>query len=175
MGRTVGQQWYGGTEGSPWNSLQSPPGLRRWEGLWDSCCMVGGVPGTPFSPHQDSGDGKDCETAVVWWDSGDGKDCETAVVWWNCGESQGLHSVPAMTQGIERTWEDSVGLSTFVGLPSVPRTVYCYFPWTPFSPQDCLLLLSLDSLQSPGLCTVPGDLKDVQWRHENSDGKPGHD
>ena len=27
-----------------------------------------GVPGTPFSPHQDSGDGKDCETAVVWWD-----------------------------------------------------------------------------------------------------------
>ena len=37
-GRTVRQQWYGGTEGSP------------------------------FSPHQDSGEGKDCETAVVWWD-----------------------------------------------------------------------------------------------------------
>ena len=31
--------------------------------------MVGlrGVPGTPFSPCQDSGEGKDCETAVVWW------------------------------------------------------------------------------------------------------------
>ena len=69
-GRTVGQQWYGGTEGSPWDSLQSPPGLRVWEGLWDSSGMVGlrGVPGTPFSPRQDSGDGKDCGTAVVWWD-----------------------------------------------------------------------------------------------------------
>ena len=33
MGRTVGQQWYGGTEGSPWDSLQSLPGLRGWEGL----------------------------------------------------------------------------------------------------------------------------------------------
>ena len=41
MGRTVGQQWYGGSEGS----------------LWDS-----------FQPCQDSGDGKDCGTAVVWWD-----------------------------------------------------------------------------------------------------------
>ena len=48
MGRTVRQQWYGGTEGSPWDSLQSP--------------------GTPLSLRQDSGDGKDCETAVVWWD-----------------------------------------------------------------------------------------------------------
>ena len=38
--------------------------------------MVGlrGVPGTPFSPCQDSGDEEDCGTAVVWWDSGDGKD-----------------------------------------------------------------------------------------------------
>ena len=61
--------------------------------------MVGlrGVPGTTFSPCQDSGEGKDCETAVVWWglkgvpgtpfsphqDSGEGKDCETAVVWWD--------------------------------------------------------------------------------------------
>ena len=70
MGRTVGQQWYGGTEGSPWDSLQSLPGLRGWEGLWDSSGMVGlrGVSGTPFSPRQDSGDGKDCGTAAVWWD-----------------------------------------------------------------------------------------------------------
>ena len=70
MGRTVGEQWYGGTEGSPWDSLQSPPGLRGREGLWDSSGMVGlrGIPGTPFGPRQDSGDGKDCETAVVWWD-----------------------------------------------------------------------------------------------------------
>ena len=47
--------------------------------------MVGlrGVSGIPFSPRQDSGDGKDCGTAVVWWDSGEGKDCETAVVWWD--------------------------------------------------------------------------------------------
>ena len=32
--------------------------------------MVGlrGVPGTPFSPCQDSGEGKDCETVVVWCD-----------------------------------------------------------------------------------------------------------
>ena len=66
----MGQQWYGGTEG---------------------------VPGTPFCPYQDSGEGKDCETAVVMvglrgvsgtpfsplQDSGDGKDCGTAVVWWN--------------------------------------------------------------------------------------------
>ena len=42
-GRTVRQQWYGGTEGSP-------------------------VPRTPFRVRQDSGEGKDCETAVVWWD-----------------------------------------------------------------------------------------------------------
>ena len=69
-GRTVGQQWYGGTEGSLWDSLQSPPGLRGWEGLWDSNGMVGqrAVPGTPFSPRLDSGDGKDCGTAVIWWD-----------------------------------------------------------------------------------------------------------
>ena len=85
MGRTVGQQWYGGTEGNPWDSLHSLPGLRGWGGLWDSSGMVGlrEVPGTPFSHCQDSGDGKDCGTAVVWWDSGDGKDCETAVVWWD--------------------------------------------------------------------------------------------
>ena len=38
----MGQQWYAGTEGS--------------------------LPGTPFSPRQDSEDGKDCGTAVVWWD-----------------------------------------------------------------------------------------------------------
>ena len=52
--------------------------------------MVGlrGVPGTPFSLHQDSGDGKDCETAVVGWD-------------W--GESLGLPSVPARTQGMGMT------------------------------------------------------------------------
>ena len=100
MGRTVGEQWYGGTEGSPWDSLQSLPGLRGWEGLWDSSGMVGlreweglwdssgmvglkgwkvlwdssgmvglkGVPWTPFNHCQDSGDGKDCGTAVVWWD-----------------------------------------------------------------------------------------------------------
>ena len=84
-GKTVGHQWYSGTEGSPWDSLQSPPGLSGWEGLWDSSGMVGlrgreglwdssgmvelmGVSGTPFSPCQDSGDEKDCGTAVVWWD-----------------------------------------------------------------------------------------------------------
>ena len=52
--------------------------------------MVGltGVPGTPFSPCQDPGEGKDCETAVVWWDS---------------GESLGLPTVPARTQGKGRT------------------------------------------------------------------------
>ena len=63
------QQWYGGTEGSPWDSRQSLPGLRGREGLRDSSGMVGlrGVPRTPFSPCQDSGEGKDCETAVVWW------------------------------------------------------------------------------------------------------------
>ena len=40
----------------------------EWEGLWDSSGKVGlrGVSGTPFSPRQDSGDGKDCGTAVVW-------------------------------------------------------------------------------------------------------------
>ena len=56
----MGQQWYGGTEGSVWDSLQSLPGLRRWEGLWDSSGMVGlrGVPGTLFS-RQDSGGAKD--------------------------------------------------------------------------------------------------------------------
>ena len=79
MERTVGEQWYGGTEESPRDSLQSLPGLRGWGGLWDSSGMVGlrgvrgweglwdssgmvglsGVPGTPFSPCQDSGDGKD--------------------------------------------------------------------------------------------------------------------
>ena len=31
--RTVRQQWYGGTEGSPWDSLQSLPGQREREGL----------------------------------------------------------------------------------------------------------------------------------------------
>ena len=52
--------------------------------------MVGlrGLPGTPISPRQDSGDGKDCGTAVVWWD---------------CGESLGLPSVPTRTQGMGRT------------------------------------------------------------------------
>ena len=54
MGRALGQQWYGGTEGSPWDSLQSLPGLRGWEGLWDSSGMVG-LRG-----------GKNCGTAVVW-------------------------------------------------------------------------------------------------------------
>ena len=35
--------------------------LREWEGLWDSSGMVGlrGVSAAPFSPCQDSGDGKD--------------------------------------------------------------------------------------------------------------------
>ena len=86
---TVGQQWYGETEESPWDSLQSLPGLRGWGGLWDSSGMVGlrGVPGTPFSPCQDSRDGKDCGTAVVWWD---------------LRESLGLPSVPARTQGMGR-------------------------------------------------------------------------
>ena len=41
MGRTVGQQWYGGTEGNPWDSLHSLPGLRGWVGLWDTNGMVG--------------------------------------------------------------------------------------------------------------------------------------
>ena len=41
MGRTVRQQWYGGTEGTPWDSYQSPPGPRGWQGLWDSSGMVG--------------------------------------------------------------------------------------------------------------------------------------
>ena len=52
--------------------------------------MVGlrGVRGTPVSPCQDSGEGKDCETAVVWWDG---------------GESLELPSVPARTQGMGRT------------------------------------------------------------------------
>ena len=72
MGRTAGQQWYGGTEERFWDSLQSLPGLMGWEGLWDSSGMVGlrGDSGTPLSPRQDSGDGKDCGTAVVWWDCG---------------------------------------------------------------------------------------------------------
>ena len=98
MGRTVGQLWYGGTEGSPWDSPLSPPGLRGWKGL-----------------------GK-----IVW-------DC---LLSWDSLQSPGLSTV------------------TFLGLPSVPRTVYCYFPGTSFSPQDCLLLLSWDSLQSSGLSTV---------------------
>ena len=44
-------------------------GLRGWEGLWDSSGMVGLTrdPGTPFSLHRDSRDGKYCGTAVVWW------------------------------------------------------------------------------------------------------------
>ena len=100
MGRTVGQQWYGGTEGSPWDSLQCLPGLRGWEGLWGSSGMVGlrEVPGAPSVTARTQGmgrtvgqqwhggtqgDGKDCGTAVVWWDSGDGKDCGTAVVRWD--------------------------------------------------------------------------------------------
>ena len=60
-GRTMRQQWYDGTEGSLWDSVQSPPGLRGWEGLWDSSGMVGltGVIWTPFSSCQDSGNGKD--------------------------------------------------------------------------------------------------------------------
>ena len=90
MGRTVGQQWYGETEESPWDSLQSQPGLRGWKGLWDSSGLVRlrRVPGTLFSLCQDSGDRKDCGTAVVWWDSGDGEDCGTAVVWWNSGDGK---------------------------------------------------------------------------------------
>ena len=89
-------------------------GLRGWEGLWDSSGMVGlrGVPGTPFSPCQDSGDGKDCRTAVVWWD---------------LGESLGLPSAPARTQRMGRTREDSV--------------LTVYFPGTPVSPLECLLFL----------------------------------
>ena len=69
-GKDCGTAWYGGTEGSPWDSLQSPPGLRGWEGLWDCSGMMGlrGVTGTPFSPCQDSWDGKDCRIAVVCWD-----------------------------------------------------------------------------------------------------------
>ena len=31
--RTVRQQWYGGTDGSPWDSLHSLSGLRGREGL----------------------------------------------------------------------------------------------------------------------------------------------
>ena len=58
-----------------------------------------------------------------------------------------LRGVPAMTQGMGRTWKDSV--------------LTVYLPGT-------------QGLQSPGLYTVPGDLKDVQWRQENSDDKPGH-
>ena len=53
MGRTVGQQWYGGTEGSPWDSLQSLPGLTGWEGLGKISILTVYLPGTPFSP-QDS-------------------------------------------------------------------------------------------------------------------------
>ena len=85
MGRTVGQQWYGGTERSLCDSLQFPPGLRGWEGLWDSSGMVG------------------------------------------LRESLGLPSVPARTQGMGRTWDDSV--------------LTVYLPGTPFSPQDSLLFL----------------------------------
>ena len=71
-----------------------------------------------------------------------------------------------------------VDSSGMVGLRGVPGT--------PFSPcQDsgerkdlgrlCLdCLLTWDSLQSSGLSTVPGDLKDVQRRQGNSDGKLGH-
>ena len=94
MVRTVGQQWYGGTEESPWDFLQSLPGLRGWGRLWDSSGMVGlrrvtariqgkgrtvrqqrygGTEGSLWDslqslPGLDSGDGKDCGTAVVWWD-----------------------------------------------------------------------------------------------------------
>ena len=70
LGRTVGQKWCGGTEESPWHSLQSLPLLRGWGGLWYSSGMVvlRVNPGTPFSPSQDSRDGKDCGIAVVWWD-----------------------------------------------------------------------------------------------------------
>ena len=41
MGRTVGQQWFGETEESPGDTLQSLPGLMGWERLWDSSGMVG--------------------------------------------------------------------------------------------------------------------------------------
>ena len=68
MGRNVGQQWYGGTEESLWDS-SGMVGLRGWEGLWDSSGMV--------ELRRVSG------TAVVWWDSGDGNNCGTAVVWWD--------------------------------------------------------------------------------------------
>ena len=73
--------------------------------------MVGlrGVPRTPFSPCQDSGEGKDCETAVVWWD---------------CGESLGLPSVPARTQGKGRTvrqqWYGGTEGSPWDSLQSLP-------------------------------------------------------
>ena len=73
--------------------------------------MVGlrGVPGTPFSPCQDSGEGKDCETAVVWWE---------------CGESLGLPSVPARTQGKGRTvrqqWYGGTEGSPWDSLQSLP-------------------------------------------------------
>ena len=72
MGRNVRQQWYGGSEGNLWDSLQSPPGLRGWEGLWDSNGMMGlrGVPGTPFSPRQDSGDKKLARTVGQQWYGG---------------------------------------------------------------------------------------------------------
>ena len=73
--------------------------------------MVGlrGVPGTPFSPCQDSGEGKECETAVVWWVS---------------GEFLGLPSVPARTQGKGRTvrqqWYGGTEESPWDSLQSLP-------------------------------------------------------
>ena len=55
-----------GVSGTPFSPRQESGDGKDW----DSSGMVGlrGVPGTPFSPYQDSGEGNDCETAVVWWD-----------------------------------------------------------------------------------------------------------
>ena len=67
------------------------------------------VPGTPFSPRQDSGEGKDCETAVVWWDR---------------REALGLPSVPTRTQGKGRTvrqqWYGGTERSPWDSLQSLP-------------------------------------------------------
>ena len=56
-----------GVPGTPFSPCQDS---GEGKDCGDSSGMVGlrGVPGTPFSPCQDSGEGKDCETAVVWWD-----------------------------------------------------------------------------------------------------------